>query len=661
MKLLIEHEAKDLLEKYSIPTAKCYFCESENDALIAAKRIGFPVVMKVASRKIIHKSDVGGVRLNIKSEDEVRTAFNELMSVEGAEGVNVQQMLKPGIEVIVGVAENEQFGSFAIFGLGGIFTEIIKDVSIRLLPLSRKDAEEMVKEINGYKILEGYRGKRGDLNALVELLLKLNELVEKENIVEMDLNPIFVYEKGFCVADARIVIGERKKFEYEPKDLSVFFNPKSVAVVGASREFGKPGNLIVLNLLRIGFKGKIYPVNPKANEVHGIKAYPSIKDVPEDVDLAIIAIPSKFVVEALKDCAEKGAKGVVIVSGGFSESGNYGAEIEKEIVEVAKKKGVRVIGPNTIGILDSYRNFTSFFSYLFKVNKGNISLVTQSGAVANFSLLCLHHIGVNKIIALGNSCDVSETDSLNFLIRDRETKVVGMYIEGFRNGRAFYEVLKNCKKPVVILKSGRTDAGKKSALSHTASISTNEEIFEAVCKQAKVAKTRDFDEFIDTLKALSLQPLPKGKNVGIIEPSGAECVMAADAVEENGLKLAKYSERTLKRLQEFAPEWHSINNPLDLYPFVEKNGDYVFFEILKIFLEDENVDAVVSGIFIPSLLRMKMNLNWVKSYEKPVLFTLKDIEEIIDAKKMLEKTGFPVYPTPERAVRALKNMLSVVK
>lgn len=656
MKLLIEHEAKDLLEKYSIPTAKCYFCESENDALIAAKRIGFPVVMKVASRKIIHKSDVGGVRLNIKSEDEVRTAFNELMSVEGAEGVNVQQMLKPGIEVIVGVAENEQFGSFAIFGLGGIFTEIIKDVSIRLLPLSRKDAEEMVKEINGYKILEGYRGKRGDLNALVELLLKLNELVEKENIVEMDLNPIFVYEKGFCVADARIVIGERKKFEYEPKDLSVFFNPKSVAVVGASREFGKP--VIVLNLLR---KGKIYPVNPKANEVHGIKAYPSIKDVPEDVDLAIIAIPSKFVVEALKDCAEKGAKGVVIVSGGFSESGNYGAEIEKEIVEVAKKKGVRVIGPNTIGILDSYRNFTSFFSYLFKVNKGNISLVTQSGAVANFSLLCLHHIGVNKIIALGNSCDVSETDSLNFLIRDRETKVVGMYIEGFRNGRAFYEVLKNCKKPVVILKSGRTDAGKKSALSHTASISTNEEIFEAVCKQAKVAKTRDFDEFIDTLKALSLQPLPKGKNVGIIEPSGAECVMAADAVEENGLKLAKYSERTLKRLQEFAPEWHSINNPLDLYPFVEKNGDYVFFEILKIFLEDENVDAVVSGIFIPSLLRMKMNLNWVKSYEKPVLFTLKDIEEIIDAKKMLEKTGFPVYPTPERAVRALKNMLSVVK
>ncbi|MCS7122104.1 MAG: acetate--CoA ligase family protein [Archaeoglobaceae archaeon] len=662
MKILMEHEAKDLLEKYEIPTAKCYFCENEYEALTAAKKIGFPVVMKVASREIIHKSDVGGVKLNLNSEEDVKKAFDELMKIEKAEGVNVQPMLSPGIEVIVGVAENDQFGSFVMFGLGGIFAEVVKDVSFRLLPVSRKDAEEMVKEIKGYRILEGYRGKKGDVSSLVKLLVKINEVVENENILEMDLNPIFVYEKGYCVADARIVIGERKKFNYEPKNIDVFFNPKSVAVIGASREVGKPGNQVIFNLLKIGFNGKIYPVNPKAGTIYDLKAYSSIKDVAEDVDIAIIAIPSKFVVDAVKECVEKGVKGIIILSGGFSEGWNYGVEIEKKILEIAKKKDVKIIGPNTMGILDTDSNFTSFFSYLLKVGKGNIGIVAQSGAVANFSLLYLHHIGISKVIALGNTCDVNEIDATNFLASDPKTKAIGLYLEGFKNGRVFYEVLKNCKKPVVILKAGRTEAGKRSALSHTASISTSEEIFETACKQARVAKTRDFDEFIDTLKALALQPLPKGNRVGVIEPSGAECVMAADAVEEEGLKLAKYSEKSLAKLYKIAPEWHSVNNPLDLYPFVEKNGDEVFFEILRIFLEDENIDAIVSGIFIPSLVRVRFDLSWVKGFEKPILFTLKtEIEELMSAKKLIEQMGFPVYPTPERALRVLKHMLSVVK
>ncbi|MEM2022534.1 MAG: acetate--CoA ligase family protein [Archaeoglobaceae archaeon] len=656
--MLLEHEAKEILEKYGIRTARCIFAESEEKAVSAARQIGFPVVMKVASRKIVHKSDVNGVRLNVKSEEEVRRNFNELMAIDGAEGVNVQPMLQQGIEVIVGVAENEQFGSVAMFGLGGVFVEVLKDVSFRLLPITKRDAEEMVREIKGYRILQGYRGKKADISAIVDLLLKINDVVEKESVVEMDLNPVFVYENGYAVADARMVVGKRKNFNYELGDLSVLFNPRSVAVVGASREAGKPGNQVILNLQNMGFEGKIFPVNPKVDFIYGLKCYPSVKDIPEEVDIAIIAVPSKFVPSVIEECVAKKIKGAIVLSGGFSEGWEKGAEIEKRMVEIAKKNGMRILGPNTMGILDMDGKFTSFFSYLLKIGKGNIGVVAQSGAFANFSLLYLHHIGVSRILALGNTADVTEYEALNFLCQDEKTKVIAAYFEGFKNGRALYEVMKSCKKPIVVLKSGRTEAGKRSALSHTASLSTSEEVFDAVCKQARVVKTRDFEELVDAVKAISLQPLPKGDRVAIIEPSGAECVMSADAVEEHGLRLAKYSDISISKLYDLVPEWHSINNPLDLYPFIERNGDRVLFDVIKIFMEDEGIDAIISGLFIPSLPNLTFELDWVKSYEKPLYFTLKyEIMELFEIRRKIETLGFPVYPTPERAVRALKHSL----
>ncbi|MFN3384379.1 MAG: acyl-CoA synthetase (NDP forming), partial [Archaeoglobaceae archaeon] len=232
-----------------------------------------------------------------------------------------------------------------------------------------------------------------------------------------------------------------------------------------------------------------------------------------------------------------------------------------------------------------------------------------------------------------------------------------MYLEGFTDGRRLFETLSMAKKPVVVLKSGRTEGGKRSAMSHTASISTSEEIFEAVCRQARVVKVKDYDELVDTVKALALNPIPKGDSVAVVQPSGAECVMSADAVEEFGLRLAKFSEKTIEKLYEFAPEWHSINNPIDLYPLIEKSGDNVFFEVLRLLCEDEKVDAIISGIFIPSLLVLDLDLNWLRNYSKPILFTLKDdLEPLREIKRRVENF-LPVYTTPERAVRTLKNML----
>jgi len=656
--LLLEQEAKELLESYGIKTALGKVCSSEDEAVSFARSVGFPVVMKVHG--LLHKSDVGGVILDIRNDDEVRRAFRMLSSIKGAKGVNVQPMLK-GIELIVGAGEDEQFGSFLMFGLGGVFAEVLRDVSFRLIPISRGDAEEMIREIRGYRILEGYRGLRANIDSLIDLLLKVSEIVEREEIVEMDLNPVFANENGCFVADARMVKGKRRRFEIDARRIDFFFNPRSVAVIGASRGYGKPGNRIVENLKLFNFGGRVYPINPNADEIHGFKCYPSVRDVPDEIDVAIIAVPSKNAIEVVNQCIEKGVKGIIVISGGFAEGWKMGREIEEKIVQIARAKGVRIVGPNTMGILNPESGFTSFFSMLRKINPGVIGAVSQSGAFANFMLLSLHHIGISKVIAIGNKCDVNEIDSLDFLLRDEKTKVIAMYLEGVTNGRRLFELLKNAKKPVVILKAGRTEGGKKSAMSHTASISTKDEIFEAACRQANVLKVRDYEELIDSVKALALNPIPMGKRVAVIQPSGAECVMSADAVEEFGLRLADFSEKTMEKLHEYAPEWHSVGNPVDLYPIIEKSGDQIFFDVLKIICEDENVDAIVSGIFIPSLLTLDLDLGWLKKYSKPIFFTLKEDIEILREIRLKIEKFFPVYTTPERAVRALKNALTFTK
>ncbi|MDI9642860.1 MAG: acetate--CoA ligase family protein, partial [Archaeoglobales archaeon] len=622
-----------------------------------AKSLGFPVVMKVNG--ILHKSDVGGVILNLKTEEEVRNAFRRLSAIEGARGVNVQPQLS-GIELIIGSAENEQFGSYLMFGLGGVFVEVLRDVSFRLIPLSREEAYEMIREIKGYKILEGYRGFKANVSAVVDLLLKVSEIVENESIVEMDLNPVFANENGCFVADARIVKGKRRSFDCEARDISFFFTPRSVAVVGASRTPGKPGNNIVWNLKSMGYPGKIYPVNVSAEEIHGYKCYKSVKEIPEEIDLAIIAVPSKNAVEVVEECAEKGAKGLVVISGGFAEGWEKGKELEEEIVRIARSRGMMIIGPNTMGVLDPRTRFTSFFSpfiSMVTLKPGNIGVIAQSGAFANFMIISLHHVGISKSIAIGNKADVNELDALEFLLKDEHTKVIAMYLEGFVNGRKLFETLRRAKKPVVILKSGRTEAGKRSALSHTASISTGDELFDSICRQAGALKVNDYEELADTVKALALSPIPKGDRIGVIQPSGAECVISADAVVEAGLRLAKFSEKTLEKLYELAPEWHTINNPIDLYPLLERSGDEVIFEVIRLLCEDQKVDAVISGIFIPSIFGRELNLSWIKQYRKPVLITLKD--DLIPVKeiKLKIEEEFPVYPTPERAVRAIKNML----
>ena len=552
----MEHESKEVLERYGIPTARCIFVQSEEEAVRAAREISFPVVMKVASRKIVHKSEVGGVRLNVWSEEEVRRNFRELMSIEGVEGVNVQRMLPRGVEVAIGVSENDRFGSVAMLAFGGILIEKLRKATFRLLPLDARDAMDMVREI----------GLDFGVNSIIEILVKLNELVEKESILEMDLNPIIVYKDRCVVADARMVIGKRKEFHYKIKDVEPFFKAARVAVIGASQHPLKVGNAVMKSLSGSKKRLKVYPINPNVEEVEGLRAYKSLLEVEDEVDLAIIAVPAESVPSAIDQCLAKKVPAAIIISSGFKEAElEWRRELQEKLSDVAEKKGIRIIGPNVFGVVDVAGGANYSFTPLFgEVKKGKVALVSQSGGICHY-LLHSSDLGFSRIIHLGNRCDVDFHDVMSFLSRDPETEVVTIYVEGLENGKAFYEELKRLTKVkrVVVMKAGRSKVADKASLSHTGSLAGDFEVFKAAVKQAGAIFVETPIELVDVAKILERFPKISG-GVAVVTIQAGLGIVASDLIEEKGGRLAELEDRTREELRSLLPPLTMRENPIDL-------------------------------------------------------------------------------------------------
>ncbi len=457
---------------------------------------------------------------------------------------------------------------------------------------------------------------------------------------------------------------EAKKTE----KLKCFFEPESVAVVGASRNPQKYGYSLLKNLLDLKFKGKIYPINPNAEEILGLKAYPSVKATNDNLDLAIIIVPAYKVPEIMRECAEKRVKGVVICSSGFREAGEEGKKLEDEVVAIAKKAGIRIIGPNTTGILNTANNFTTSFVPLPKLKKGNVAFVAQTGlfaAAAFWHIISKQPFGVSKIVGLGNKCDVDDAEILEYLAEDEDTEVIAVYMEGVKDGRNLFKTFKEVSKakPIIVLKSGRSPAGIKASMSHTGSLAVRDEIFNAVCKQAGVIRVDgDLDELLDITKAFALQPLPKGNRVAVVSVTGGGGVIAADKCSENGLELAQLSSETLRKIRENMPSWANVNNPVDIEPLFEKVGPE---ESLKIsvgaVLEDENVHSIiVIFVAVPRIVpyfEIKRAVQYLKAKntaQKPILAYLLGYKETVDSWTMqLEEEKIPVYSSIEKCVKAL--------
>jgi acyl-CoA synthetase (NDP forming) len=670
---LFEHEAKDLISRVGLPTTRYRLAKDMDEAISAAHEIGYPVALKIVSPQVIHKSDAGGVALGIGGDDELSASYNKIIEnvkemVSGAEirGVLVEEMAAPSVEVIVGATRDPQFGPAVMFGVGGILTEIVKDVSFRVAPLGRDEAVKMMGEIKAHRVLEGARGMPPvDKAVLADIIVKTSSMiVETPGIAAIDLNPVIAYGDSAKIVDARVILGDEGDSDeaMEPADdLNAVLNPSSVAVIGASASPDKIGHKILRNIVDAGFKGPIYPVNPRGGEILGLKAYPSVLDTPGVVDSVVVVVPSRFVPGVMEECVQKGVKGAVIISSGFKDVGPEGAQLEKTVLETAARGGVRIIGPNCQGVSNPVSGFCATWPLVAGV--GPVAVISQSGSIALEapSNLVDNHVGYSKSVALGNKSDVDEADLISWLGGDEGTRVIAVYTEGTDQGRKLMKSVKTASsgKPVLILKGGKTEAGRKAVLAHTGSLAGSGEVFEAAVHQSRGVCVGSLMELLDAAKAFSMLPVPGGPRLLVVTSSGGAGILSSDASEKAGVTLKPLSEDIVNRLREALPEYCVLRNPLDLTgnAFTEPG---MYRDALEVVLESGEADMVlvVFGDPIPGTVEL-LGEPVRKAREKGVPVAVNylggaDVQKVeVDA---LQRNGVPVYPTPERAITALGYM-----
>jgi len=439
--------------------------------------------------------------------------------------------------------------------------------------------------------------------------------------------------------------------------VEVFFEPQSVAIVGASNTPGKFGYFLLKNLMDMGFKGRIYPVNPNLETALGIKAFPTVNSIPYEVDLSVIVVPAVHIPEVMRDCAKKHVKGVVICSSGFRELGSEGARREQEIAGIARESGMRVVGPN----------FTTTFIPIPKPKRGPVAFIAQTGLFAAATLYWIvstQNFGLSKVAGLGNKSDVDDSDILDYLAEDEETKVIAIYMEGIDKGRRFLETAERVSKmkPIVILKAGKSEAGVKAASSHTGSLSVNDRIFDAVCKRAGIIRVENLEELIDVVKVFAYLPIPRGNRIAIISFTGAGGVMSADSCNMYGLSVTDLSKNTLTRLQSNLPSWARAGNPIDAEPLFERIGAESSIRLaLEASLEDDRVDCV--SLVLVSMPVFDFDISRLisefksKYPEKPIAVHIIGLKESVDFHtRKLEELGVPVYPSIERSIAALSAL-----
>ena len=669
-KALYEHEAKNLLSLVGLPTTRYRVVKDREGAIEAAHEIGFPVALKIVSPQVLHKSDVGGVVLDVGDDDELSASYDIIVDrvkekVPEAEihGVLVEEMASPSVEVIVGATRDAQFGPTVMFGVGGILTEIIKDVSFRVVPLGLDEAIKMMGEIKSHEVLEGARGMPVvDKAVLADIIVKTSRLMlENPGIAAIDLNPVMVYGDTAKIVDAKIILGDEGDSDVatEPSDdLDAVLNPSSVAVIGASANPDKIGHKILKNIVEAGFSGAVYPVNPRGGEILGLEAYPSVLDAPGDVDTAVVVVPARFVQGVMEECVQKGVKGAIIISSGFKDIGPEGAELERQVLETAARGGIRVVGPNCQGVSNPVSGFCATWPLISQV--GDVAVISQSGSIALEapSFLVDNHIGYSKSVALGNKSDVDEADLISWLSRDEGTRVIAVYTEGTDEGRKLMKAVRgaSASKPVLILKGGKTEAGRKAVLAHTGSLAGSGEVFEAAVSQSGGFCVGSLEELLDAAKAFSMLPVPRGPNLLVVTSSGGAGILASDASEKAGLNLPTLSKNTVDRLNAVLPDYCILRNPLDLTgnALTEPN---MYRNALEAALESGEADMVlvVFGDPIPDTVELLGEVvEKAKKKGVPVAVNYiggADVQKVeVDA---LQRNGIPVYQTPERAITAL--------
>ncbi|MFC0622474.1 acetate--CoA ligase family protein [Kribbella deserti] len=673
-------EAKLVADAYGIATPGEGLATTADGAAELAAEIGFPVVLKIVSPDILHKTDAGGVVVGVENESAAKEAFDRIVANAKAyqadaeiSGVQVQKMLQRGPdvqEVIVGAVHDQTFGKIVAFGLGGVLVEVLKDVTFRLAPTTPDEAASMVEGINAHEMLNGVRGSKPvDKPAIAAIITALSDLVSDfPQFAEVDLNPVLAGPDGATAVDVRIIVDpaagvpvERFSQDEILTAMTRIMKPRAIAVIGASNEDGKIGNSVMKNLVNGGYQGEIYPINPKGGEVLGLKAFPSITDVPGDVDVAVFAVPAKFVAGALEQCGLKGVAGAILIPSGFAETGEQA--LQDEVLAVARKHGVRLLGPNIYGYYYLPEKLCATFCTPYDV-QGSVALSSQSGgigmAILGFSRSS--RMGVSAIVGVGNKADIDEDDLLTFFEADDNTNLIAMHLEDLKDGRAFAETASRVSKtkPVVVLKAGRTDMGARAASSHTGALAGNDKVYDDILRQSGVVRAPGLNDMLQYARGIPLLPTPQGENVVIITGAGGSGVLLSDACVDNGLHLMSMPADLDEAFKRFIPPFGASGNPVDI---TGGEPPSTYRNTIALGLQDERIHALILGywhtIVTPPMVFAELVADVVAEYRakgisKPVVASLSGDVEVEEASQYLFEHGVVAYPyTTETPVAVL--------
>jgi 3-hydroxypropionyl-CoA synthetase (ADP-forming) len=667
-KVITEELAKQVLTEYGVKVPRYALVKSADDAAAQAQAVGYPLVAKIVSPQILHKTDVKGVKVGLQSEAAVRETFNDMYGRLSKEyivkGVLLEKMAgSGGVELIVGLQNDPQFGPVIMAGIGGIYTEVFKDVSFRVLPITKEDAASMIEDLKGSKILKGFRGMPPvDMDMLATALVNIGRFgTEMAPYYEsIDFNPVIFYENDYVIVDAKILLREKPDLEVISKAqpdseyMDLFFNAKSVALIGASPEPGKVGNSVLESMIKHDYKGKVYPVNAKGYpEIMGIKAYKSLDEITDKIDLVVVTVDLRFVPDLLKSAAKKDIHNFVVISGGGKELGGERAAIEAQIKELSQQLRIRIIGPNCIGMFNGENRLDCAFqghARMIRPRNGNVAFLSQSGTVGIAFMESSDAFGMSKMISYGNRSDVDEADMIWYLSEDPQTRVVGLYVEGLGDGRKFMNtakrVIKERSKPIVVFKNGRSTRGAKQAASHTGSLGGSHVVVKGALDQAGIISVDSYEEMTAALKALTWQPVPKGGRVAMVTNGAGPIIAAIDHFERLGLQLAELTEESKKSLREHYPPTYVIQsgNPCDVTGSANAD-DYRF--AIQTYMDDPNVDMVMPWfVFQDDPLEetiVDVLASFQKQKKKPILIGAMGGPFTQKIARRIEDANVPVY------------------
>jgi acyl-CoA synthetase (NDP forming) len=685
--LLDPGRARALLERYGIalPLQQVVDAGAEPGALaVAARAIGFPLVLKAIAPSLVHKSDAGGVRLGLESVAAVAQAAATMRAeIPGLAGYLLQEQVAPGVELIVGCRRDETFGPVVLVGLGGVWVEVLQDVALRLAPVGVADARAMLDELRGAAVLHGLRGRPPvDRDALADIIVRVSRLArEQPEVRELDLNPVIAGPDGVLAVDARVVWGDAAAAQPPAAAGSAarravavrrLLAPRSIAVVGASSDGAKPGGRLFRYLLKHGYPGRLYAVNPGAGEVLGHPAFPSVRELPETPDLACVMVPAASAPGVVAECGRRSIPAAVVYAAGFGEMSG-GRPLQDELQAAARATGIHLCGPNTTGVVNVAAATCAAFGMAFEVERmprGEIAFLTQSGALGGslLSRTWADGIGFSHWVCAGNEADLTISDYLDALVDDPDARVIAIFMETLRDPTAFLTAARRARalgKPIVVYKTGESEVGRRAVQSHTGALAGDNRVYDAAFRACGIARVDNLQALVDAAVALAWQPLPRGRRVGVISASGGACSVIADECARHGLELPPLPAGTVERITEIVPPFGVSQNPVDVTIEITRNPGMIG-QVAEIMLAEQSIDALVvlmtTNADPPALEVARGIVRAAGGSDKPVLLARVGAEFLAPASIACYRDArIPLVPMPDRVVRALRAMVDVAE